>query len=208
MAPKGKAKAKASSFGKKVKKKQGKFIGKQLRKEEVPKPQLKNEDGADDGAEADDGDEMGPANVEEENEDGTEHNEDGERTKATAHEELMKRIQEFRKKSKESGPIDKQKVVKMMKEHFSKTQQSSLWQIGDKLIMDSSSSQGKLAWQVLKAKGESAHHKGKTEAKKNMLALCLAFGDQWEKHMAAEIKTIVDSFKKRMLQLVLHLSFM
>ena len=104
----------------------------------------------------------------------------------------------------DSGPIDKSKVVKMMKQQFSKTQRSSLWQMGDKLIMESSSPQGKEAWQEMKAKGESTHRKGKTEAKNNMLALCLAFGDKWEKHMAVEVRSIVDSRKKRMLQLLLH----
>ena len=152
MAPKAKAKVKATkTLAKNItaRVKKGKWIGK-MKKEAVPKLKLKNENGADDGAEADDEDDRAPAAVEEENEDGVsngfEDNEDGfsnGNRKSKAHEEFMKRIcekiREFRNKCKTSGPIDKQKVVKMMKEHFSKTQQSSLWQIGDKLIMDSSS---------------------------------------------------------------------
>ena len=105
-------------------------------------------------------------------------------------------------------PNRQQKVVKMMKEHFSKTQRNSLWQMGDKLILQSSSKQGNEAWQEMKAKGDTTHRKGKTEAKNHMLALCLAFGDKWEKHMAVELRIIVDSRKKRMLQLVLHFSSM
>ena len=104
--------------------------------------------------------------------------------------------------------MDKETIVKMMKSHFSKTQRCSLWQMGDKLIMQNSSKQGTTAWQELKAKGDSTHRKGKTESKNNMLALCLAFGDKWEKHMAVEVRSIVDSRKKRMLQLLLHFYFM
>ena len=100
--------------------------------------------------------------------------------------------------------MDKDTIVNLMKIHFSKSQRSSLWQMGDKLIMQNSTKQGVSAWQELKAKGDSTHRKGKTESKNNMLALCLAFGDKWEKHMAHELKSIVDSRKKRMLQLVLH----
>ena len=91
----------------------GKCIGKQLRQKALRNLKLKNENGADDGAEADDEDDRAPANVEEENEDGFsngfEDNEDGfsnGNRKSKAHEEFMKRICEFRNKCKTSGPID------------------------------------------------------------------------------------------------------
>ena len=112
--------------------------------------------------------------------------------------------------ARKSKPLaqSKKQVVNMMKDHFSKTQRSSLWQMGDKLILQNSSKQGNEAWQEMKAKGDTTHRKGKTEAKNHMLALCLAFGSKWENHMAAEVRSIVDSRKKRMLQLLLHFYFM
>ena len=184
------------------------------------KNQVKKENEADDGAEADveenDENENGFSNENEETEENDEigekeENKDGfsnENSKTQAHKALMQKIREFKKKISAAGFVKKEKVAKMMKVHFTKTQRSSLWQMGDKLILQSSSKQGNEAWQEMKAKGDATHRKGKTEAKNHMLALCLAFGDKWEKHMAVEVRSIVDSRKKRMLQLLLHFYFM
>ena len=212
MAPKAKAKNKASkSITAKVKK--GKWVAK-MKNQVSTKKKLKKETEADDECEADveESEEKEEAADEgKEENDEKEENEDEVSNgdlKKQAHKELMEKIKEFKKKMKEAGPVKKERVVKMMKAHFSKTQRSSLWQMGDKLILQSSSKQGNEAWQEMKAKGDATHRKGKTEAKNHMLALCLAFGDKWEKHMAVEVRSIVDSRKKRMLQLLLHFYFM
>ena len=202
MAPKAKPKAKA-----RVKK--GKWVAK-MKNQINTKKKLKKQDEADAECEAD----VEESEEKEETADeGKEQNDKKEEnaddsSKSQAHKELMQKIREFKKKIKDSGSVKKEQVVKMMKAHFSKTQRSSLWQMGDKLILESSSKLGNDAWQEMKAKGESTHRKGKTEAKNHMLALCLAFGDKWEKHMAAEVRSIVDSRKKRMLQLLLNSYFM
>ena len=208
MAPKAKAKVKATKA--KVK---GKFAAK-LKKKVITKKRPKKDNEADDDYEADveESEEKEEAADEgKEENDEKEENEDevsNAGSKAQAHKELMEKIREFKKKMKDAGPVNKEKVAQMMKVHFTKTQRSSLWQMGDKLILQNSSKQGNEAWQEMKAKGDTTHRKGKTEAKNHMLALCLAFGSKWENHMAAEVRSIVDSRKKRMLQLLLHFYFM
>ena len=83
-----------------------------------------------DGAEADVDDDGVAAAMDDEEDDEAGKDSDNDKdaagnnrgTKAKAHAALCKKIQEFRKKCTESGKMDKQTIVNMMKTHFSKSQ--------------------------------------------------------------------------------------